>query len=70
MARDLVLGAIRLYQWTLAPLLPPSCRFTPSCSRYGYEAVQRYGAVRGVRMIVGRLLRCQPLAAGGYDPVR
>ncbi|RLB95232.1 MAG: membrane protein insertion efficiency factor YidD [Deltaproteobacteria bacterium] len=49
--------------------MPPSCRFTPTCSQYAYEAVSRYGAVRGGLMAFKRLLRCHPFHPGGYDPV-
>ena len=65
----LVLGLIRLWQMTFSKVLPPSCRFTPSCSKYGYEAVSRYGALRGGWLAVKRIARCQPFNPGGYDPV-
>jgi putative membrane protein insertion efficiency factor len=65
----LVLGLIRLWQMTFSKVLPPSCRFEPSCSKYGYEAVSRYGALRGGWLAVKRVARCQPFHPGGYDPV-
>ncbi|MFC2015778.1 membrane protein insertion efficiency factor YidD [Chloroflexota bacterium] len=66
----LLLGLIRLYQLTISRILPPnSCRFEPSCSHYGYEAIQRYGALRGGWLAVKRIARCQPFNPGGYDPV-
>jgi putative membrane protein insertion efficiency factor len=65
----LALGLIRLYQLTLSPLLPPSCRFEPTCSRYGYEAISRFGFFKGGWLAVKRLSRCQPFHPGGYDPV-
>jgi len=65
----LLLGLIRLYQLTLARILPPSCRFYPSCSHYGYEAIARYGAIKGGWLTVRRLARCHPWNPGGYDPV-
>ena len=66
----LALGAIRLYQMTLSPLLPPSCRFEPSCSRYAYTAIERFGLLRGGWMAAKRLARCQPFYHGNlYDPV-
>ncbi|HLB81710.1 MAG TPA: membrane protein insertion efficiency factor YidD [Gemmatimonadales bacterium] len=67
--RRAVLGLIRVYQSTLSHLVFTQCRFEPSCSRYAYEAVERYGAVRGAWLGVRRILRCHPLHPGGYDPV-
>ena len=65
----LLLGLIRLYQATFSKLLPPSCRFTPSCSHYGYEAIRKYGSIKGGWLAVRRVARCHPLNPGGYDPV-
>lgn len=67
--RQTVLALLRGYKWAISPLLPPSCRFVPTCSEYAMEAVERYGALRGGYMAAARLLRCHPLAKGGYDPV-
>mgnify|MGYP000902545146 CR=1 FL=1 len=68
--RALVLGVMRLYQAVVSPALPPdTCRFYPSCSHYGYQAVYKYGAFKGVWMALKRLLRCNPFNPGGYDPV-
>lgn len=64
------LGAIRAYRRYLSPVLPPSCRFTPSCSLYTMQAVEKYGALKGCAMGVKRLARCHPFARGGFDPVR
>jgi uncharacterized protein len=64
-----VLGLIRIYQVSLAHIMVSQCRYTPSCSRYTYEAVERYGALRGSWMGVKRILRCHPFHPGGYDPV-
>lgn len=65
----IALGLIRFYQWALSPLLPPSCRFEPSCSRYAYQAIDRFGFVRGGWLAGKRLARCHPFHPGGYDPV-
>ncbi|HEX8695634.1 MAG TPA: membrane protein insertion efficiency factor YidD [Longimicrobium sp.] len=62
-------GAIRFYQKGISPLRPPVCRFYPSCSQYGLEAIEKYGAARGSWLTLRRLLRCHPLCKGGYDPV-
>ncbi|MBN1661227.1 MAG: membrane protein insertion efficiency factor YidD [Anaerolineae bacterium] len=63
------MGMIRLYQMTLSRIMPPSCRFEPSCSAYGYEAIQKYGASKGIWLAVKRIARCHPFNPGGYDPV-
>jgi uncharacterized protein len=60
---------IRIYQWTLSPLLGPRCRFYPSCSQYALEAIERFGLVKGGWLAVARLARCHPWHAGGFDPV-
>ena len=65
----ILLGLIRLYQSTLSRVLPPSCRFYPSCSQYSYQAIRRYGPWRGGWLAVTRIARCHPLNPGGYDPV-
>lgn len=67
--RRLLAGLVRAYQIFISPLLPPSCRFTPSCSQYALEAVQRHGALKGSWLAARRLARCHPWNRGGYDPV-
>jgi putative membrane protein insertion efficiency factor len=67
--KRVALMLIRLYQNTISRALPPSCRFTPSCSHYGYEAIEKYGFAKGGYMAVRRVLRCHPFHPGGYDPV-
>lgn len=67
--RAILLGAIRVYQLAISPMWGPRCRFYPSCSCYAHEAIARHGALRGVLLAVYRILRCQPLSPGGYDPV-
>ncbi|MCE1253065.1 MAG: membrane protein insertion efficiency factor YidD [Anaerolineae bacterium] len=69
-ARWPVLIFIRLYQKFVSPLLPPdTCRFYPSCSHYGYQAIYKYGLLKGGVMAVWRILRCNPYNPGGFDPV-
>jgi putative membrane protein insertion efficiency factor len=65
----LALGLIRLYQKLISPVLPAACRFHPSCSHYGYEAVEKHGFFKGGWMAIKRIGRCHPLHPGGYDPV-
>jgi putative membrane protein insertion efficiency factor len=67
--RALFTALIRLYQWTLSPLLGPKCRFYPSCSNYALEAIQRFGILHGSWLTVRRLGRCHPWHPGGIDPV-
>lgn len=67
--RRLALAAIRGYQRWLSPALPSACRFQPTCSEYGYQAIEKYGIIKGGRMTIGRILRCNPFFPGGYDPV-
>ncbi len=64
-----MIALIRLYRAFLAPVLPASCRFEPTCSAYAVEAVARHGAFWGALMALWRLLRCNPFCRGGYDPV-
>lgn len=63
------LWSLRVYKWTISPLLPPACRYVPTCSEYAMEAVERFGILRGGLLASARLLRCHPFAHGGYDPV-
>jgi len=60
---------IKFYRAVISPLKPPSCRFYPTCSAYAYEAITRYGPLKGTFLAVKRILRCHPLNPGGYDPV-
>ncbi len=64
----ILIGLVRAYQWTLSPLIGPTCRFEPSCSEYFIQAVRKYGAVRGSMRGVLRICRCHPFHPGGYDP--
>lgn len=65
----LLVALVRLYQLSISPLLPPSCRFTPTCSQYALEALRRHGPLRGGWMAFRRLCRCHPWGGSGYDPV-
>jgi len=65
----LLIGVIRIYRTAVSPLLPPRCRFYPSCSEYAEQALRRHGVLRGGWMAVVRLAKCHPWHPGGYDPV-
>lgn len=63
------LALLRLYQLVISPLLPPACRFAPSCSAYAVEAIEKHGVIRGIGLAARRLVRCNPWNPGGIDPV-
>lgn len=65
----LLILPVRFYQYALSPLLPPSCRFTPTCSQYCIEALRKHGPIKGLVLSIWRLLRCNPWGGSGYDPV-
>ena len=67
--KRLLLAIIRFYQRSISPLFPPACRFTPTCSAYAIEAIERFGVIKGVGLAVWRILRCNPFGGHGYDPV-
>lgn len=67
--REILTALVRGYQLAISPLLPPSCRYLPSCSAYALEAIEKYGAARGGWMALRRIGRCHPFRPGGYDPV-
>ena len=67
--KSLALWILRTYKRWLSPMLPPSCRYVPTCSEYAIEVVEKFGAFHGGFLAVGRLLRCHPFVKGGYDPV-
>ena len=67
--RRLFVLPIRLYQRLISPLTPPSCRFEPSCSEYGAQAILAHGVLKGSLLASWRILRCHPFCAGGFDPV-
>ncbi len=68
--RRLLIGLVRGYQLIISPHFPSSCRYTPTCSRYAIQALERYGAVRGTILAVHRIFRCHPWGGHGYDPPR
>lgn len=67
--KTVLIALIRVYQKILSPILPPACRYTPTCSEYFVQALQKKGIVKGILLGVWRILRCHPFAEGGYDPV-
>ncbi|MBI3610760.1 MAG: membrane protein insertion efficiency factor YidD [Nitrospirae bacterium] len=66
----ILIGLIRFYKQAISPFLPQACRFMPTCSCYAVEAIQRHGPAKGLLLAISRLLKCQPLHSGGYDPVK
>jgi uncharacterized protein len=68
-ALAVAVAPLRLYKLYISPVLPPMCRFTPSCSMYALEAIRRHGVLRGAALGLYRVLRCNPLSRGGFDPV-
>lgn len=64
-----LLALIKLYQWTISPLLGPVCKYYPSCSHYGFTAIDRHGAIKGTALTAWRILRCNPWSLGGVDHV-
>lgn len=64
-----LIALVRGYKKYISPLLPPSCRFTPTCSEYAVEALNKHGAFKGSLLAIWRILRCNPFCKGGYDPV-
>lgn len=67
--RRIPIGLIRVYQYTLSPVMPMSCRYLPSCSQYACEALARHGVLRGGWLALARIARCHPWGGDGYDPV-
>ncbi|KPK70756.1 hypothetical protein AMJ82_02350 [candidate division TA06 bacterium SM23_40] len=64
-----LIALIQLYRRALSPFMPPSCRFSPTCSEYAITALEKHGLPRGAWLALRRLLRCHPFSRGGYDPV-
>jgi uncharacterized protein len=69
MVKTVLVDLLRAYKWVVSPMLPPACRYVPTCSEYAMEAVERHGVFYGSAMALWRLLRCNPFAKGGFDPV-
>lgn len=69
MVKKLLLSLIRFYQKGISPLKPPACRFHPTCSQYGFESIQKFGALKGGYLTIRRILKCHPFHPGGFDPV-
>lgn len=67
--RPLLIAPLRFYKRFISPILPPACRFEPSCSEYAMEAIEVHGSWHGSRLALWRLLRCNPFCRGGFDPV-
>ncbi|MBC6961717.1 MAG: membrane protein insertion efficiency factor YidD [Nitrosomonas sp.] len=67
--KQLIIGLIKLYQYSIGLLIPPSCRFHPTCSNYMHEALVKHGLIKGLWLGMKRILRCHPWNQGGYDPV-
>lgn len=67
--KKLLLRMIRFYQKKISPLKKPCCKYVPTCSQYGIEAIERFGAFKGTALTIWRILRCNPFSKGGYDPV-
>jgi putative membrane protein insertion efficiency factor len=65
----ILIGFIRAYQMFISPVLPPSCRYVPTCSEYGLQAVKKYGPFKGGWLAIKRVMRCHPWGGHGYDPV-
>jgi len=68
-ASRFIVFLIRIYQYTISPILPSTCRYTPTCSAYGIEAVVKYGAIKGTFLTLKRFVRCNPWGGHGHDPV-
>ncbi len=66
----LILFAIRGYRRLISPFLPSSCRFSPTCSHYAQQAFERYGAIKGSRLTIKRIVKCHPYHPGGFDPLQ
>lgn len=69
LAQQAAIGAVRVYQYTLSPMIGPCCRYAPTCSHYTCEAIEKHGLLGGIALGAARILRCNPWGGSGYDPV-
>ena len=69
MAAKLLMGLIQFYRYAISPLIPPRCRYTPTCSQYALEAIRKYGAIKGGWLALKRICRCHPWGGHGHDPL-
>lgn len=67
--KTVLIYMIKFYRNCISPMTGPHCKFTPTCSQYGLEAIEKYGALKGSLLTIWRILRCNPFSKGGYDPV-
>lgn len=70
MMKKVLLALVRFYQKQISPVTPSSCRFRPTCSTYTYQAIEKYGALKGTYLAIKRILKCHPFHKGGYDPLK
>jgi len=67
--KKILICIIEFYQRKISPMFPPSCRFYPTCSQYSKQAIEKYGSIKGLYLSIRRILKCNPLHPGGYDPL-
>ncbi|MDW0114987.1 membrane protein insertion efficiency factor YidD [Sporosarcina saromensis] len=67
--KAILIGFIKIYQKIISPIMPPTCRFYPTCSHYGVEAIEKHGALKGAWLAIRRISKCHPFHEGGFDPV-
>lgn len=70
MVKKLIISLIKFYKTNISPMSPPRCKYIPTCSQYAVDAIEKYGIIKGGFMAAFRILRCNPLSKGGYDPVK
>lgn len=70
MMKKILIGLIKFYRLRISPMSPPRCKYIPTCSQYAIDAIEKYGAIKGGIMSCFRILRCNPISKGGFDPVK